>query len=82
MTMDSLGFNGNLSLYLSEINPFHIRATGIAVFQFTGNCVGLIFNYATPIGLENLGWKYFIIHIPWIIIEIAVLYLLFPETKG
>jgi hypothetical protein len=77
-----LGFNGNLTLYLGEIVSFNIRTTGIALNQLTGSCVNLIFQYATPIGLENIGWKYFIVHIPWIMIEFVVVYLVFPETKG
>lgn len=78
----SLGFNGNFTCYLAEINTFHIRTTALAIQQFTTNCVQLIFQYATPIGLENLGWKYFIIHVPWIMIEFAVVFMFFPETKG
>jgi hypothetical protein len=44
--------------------------------------VQLIFQYATPIGLENIGWKYFIVHVPWIVIEFLVIYFFLPETKG
>ena len=56
--------------------------TAFALQGLTGNCVGLIFQYATPIGLQKLGWKYFIVHVPWILIEFLVIYFFFPETKG
>lgn len=59
-----------------------MRTTALALQQLTTNCVQLIFQYATPIGLENLGWKYFIVHVPWIVVEFVVIAIFLPETKG
>lgn len=38
--------------------------------------IALVFNqYVNPIGLENLGWKYYIFYCVWIAIELVVVYL-------
>lgn len=37
--------------------------------------IALVFNqYVNPIGLENLGWKYYIFYCIWIAIELVVVY--------
>lgn len=37
--------------------------------------IALVFNqYINPIGLENLGWKYYIFYCVWIAIELVVVY--------
>lgn len=78
----SLVFNGNFSTYTSEIDPLHIRTTALALQQLAANCIQLIFQYATPLGLESLGWKWFIVHISYIIIDLAVIWFFLPESKG
>lgn len=62
----SLGFTGNLNVFISEINEFYLRAVGITLFGLGQQIISLIFQYATSVGLERLGWKYFCIFIPWI----------------
>lgn len=45
--------------------------------------VALVFNqYVNPIGLKNLGWKYYIFYCVWIGIELVVVYFWYVETKG
>jgi sugar porter (SP) family MFS transporter len=78
----NLGLNGNLGLYITEILTFSLRMPGLAVFQFSQTCFSILSTYVTPIGLENLAWKYYLIWLPWVIIELVGVYLLFPETKG
>jgi len=78
----NLGFNGNLGLYIPEILPYELRTTGLAVFYFAQFCFNILSSFTTPIGLENITWKFYIIFVGWVLIEFAVVYLLFPETKG
>lgn len=38
--------------------------------------------FVNPIGLANIGWKYYIVYTVWLAVEGVVVYLGFPETKG
>ena len=38
--------------------------------------------YVNPIALKHIGWKYYIVYCIWILVEIATVYFLFPETHG
>ena len=78
----NFGFNGNLGLYVPEILPFEMRTTGLAVFYFTQFCFNILSSFTTPIGLETLAWKFYIIYVAWVVVEFVVIYFLFPETKG
>lgn len=37
--------------------------------------------FVNPIGLANLGWKYYIVYCCWLAIVLTVVYFMFPETK-
>lgn len=39
-------------------------------------------NYINPIGLENIGWRYYIITIIFTLLVLVVIYFFFVETKG
>ncbi|KAH7141541.1 general substrate transporter [Dactylonectria estremocensis] len=78
----NLGLNGNLGLYITEILPFSIRMRGQACYQLFATSFSLLSTYAVPVGLENMKWKFYIIFIPWVVIEFTVLYFIYPETKG
>lgn len=69
-------------LYVSEVFPFIHRSKGLAVMQLA-NKGGTGFNqFVNPIGLENLGWKYYIVYVALLAVETFVVWLIFPETKG
>lgn len=76
------GFNGNLGLYIPEILPYNLRTTGLAFFYFVQTCWAILAQFATPLGLDSLKWKYYIIFVVWIMVEFVGVYFLFPETKG
>jgi hypothetical protein len=68
--------------YVVEIMPFTIRAKGMAV---QGLCVNLalFFNqYVNPIALGALGWKYYLVYVCWLAVELAVVWKFYVETKG
>jgi len=65
-----------------EIFPFAQRAKGIAVEQLTVRFAVFFNTYVNPIALDSIGWKYYIVYCVWILIEIATVYLLFPETHN
>ncbi|KAH7367631.1 hypothetical protein B0T11DRAFT_275703 [Plectosphaerella cucumerina] len=69
-------------LYPTEILPFRLRAAGISVLVFF-NKGALFFNqFVNPIGMDSLSWKYYIVYIVWLVVEVLCFYFLFPETKG
>lgn len=65
-----------------EIFPYQQRAKGIAVEQMTVRFAVFFNTYVNPIALDAIKWKYYIVYCVWIIVEIATVYWLFPETKG
>ncbi|KAI6784694.1 Lactose permease-like protein [Emericellopsis cladophorae] len=78
----NLGWNALTYTYMVEIFPFQQRAQGIAVEQMTVRFAVFFNTYVNPIALDAIGWKYYIVYCVWILVEIATVYLLFPETKG
>ncbi|PVH74595.1 general substrate transporter [Cadophora sp. DSE1049] len=78
----NLGLNGNLGLYITEIVPYNLRLRGMAVFQFWTLGFILLSTFAIPVGLEDMNWKFYTIFIGWVVVEWAVVFWLYPETKG
>lgn len=71
-----------LQAYLVELWPFAERARGISWFQLFGRAAGFFTTFVNPIGLQNAGWKYFIMYCCILVFEIAFVALFFPETSG
>ncbi|KAF2441529.1 general substrate transporter [Karstenula rhodostoma CBS 690.94] len=68
--------------YTVEILPFKIRAKGLTLC-FIGTSLAGIFNqYVNPIGLEALGWKFYIVYIVVLVLECLAIYFLYVETRG
>jgi len=81
-TTYNFAWSGLLVAYSVEILPFYIRAKGLMLMNLFVQ-IALVFNqYVNPIGLENLGWKYYIFYCIWIAIELVVVYFFYIETKG
>lgn len=71
-----------LVAYTVEILPFRIRAKGLMIMNLCVNC-SLVFNqYANPIALGSLGWKYYIVYTCWIAFEVVYMWFTIKETKG
>ncbi|KAI9710446.1 MAG: hypothetical protein M1812_007414 [Candelaria pacifica] len=75
-----IGWQGVPWLYPTEINSLHLRTKGAAL----GTATNWIFNFMvveiTPIGIENLQWKFYII---WVIFNasfVPIVYFFYPET--
>ncbi len=50
---------------------------GMLIFIIKGYVSGLM----NPIALDNIDWRYYIIWTCWILVEVIVIYFLFPETR-
>ncbi|KAH8180101.1 sugar transporter domain-containing protein [Sarocladium implicatum] len=78
----NMGWNALTYTYMVEIFPYQQRSKGIAVEQLTVRFAVFFNTYVNPIALDNIGWKYYIVYCVWILVEIATVYFLFPETHG
>ncbi|KZT56004.1 general substrate transporter [Calocera cornea HHB12733] len=68
--------------YTVEILPYPLRAKGFTVFNFMIS-LALIFNqYANPIALGAIGWKYYIVYDCVLACEIVFMFLYCVETKN
>ncbi|KAJ8114043.1 hypothetical protein OPT61_g3985 [Boeremia exigua] len=70
------------SLYPTEISPFRLRATGIALFRMLDSGFGLLASFALAYAMENLGWKFYFINAAWNLVFLVIAYFTFVETRG
>jgi hypothetical protein len=75
--MNSFGYT-----YPSEIMPTPIRAVGNATAFCTFNAITIMLVQVTPIAVEKIAWKYFLIFIICDAIFLIVVYFVYPETSG
>jgi hypothetical protein len=44
---------------------------------------GSAFNqFCNPIGLDSIGWRFYLVYVAWLGVETTVIFFLYPETKG
>ena len=73
--MNSFGYT-----YPSEIMPTPIRAAGNAVSFCTFNAITIMLVQVTPLAIEKIAWRFFVIFVVCDAIFITVVYLVYPET--
>lgn len=47
-----------------------------------GQALLIISQYANPVAIENIGWKYWLFFMGMLLLFIAMVYFAYPETKG
>lgn len=67
-------------IYVAEIFPTEIRPIGMGFSLFGQFTSTIILLQTAPIGIVNVGWKYYLVIIVWCIFFIPIVYLYFPET--
>ena len=67
-------------LYVSEIFPTEIRPIGMGFSLFGQFASTIILLETAPIGIVQVGWKYYLVIIVWCIVFIPIVYFFFPET--
>ncbi|EPE05564.1 hexose transporter [Ophiostoma piceae UAMH 11346] len=75
-------FNPLAYAYPVEFLPYNIRTIGVSWLSLWCMGVGFANTWVNPVGLDSIGWKYYIVYVVWLPVEFAVVYLTFPETKG
>ncbi|KAJ6127659.1 hypothetical protein N7523_003271 [Penicillium sp. IBT 18751x] len=58
------------------------RGVYFAITMFTINVTAFFTTYVTPIGIGNIGWRYYIPTCVWNVIVLLVVYFTFVETTG
>lgn len=56
--------------YPVEILPYHLRAKGLTVLNLSISLASFFGQYVNPLGIQNLGWKYYIVYEVWLVIEV------------
>ncbi|OZJ03972.1 hypothetical protein BZG36_03256 [Bifiguratus adelaidae] len=76
------GLNGAPYLFLTEVLTYQLRAKGINLMQIV-KIIALIYNgFVNPIAMDAIQWRYYIVFVCIIAVEVVVVYFFFPETKG
>lgn len=69
ITAAGIAWPGLTVSYTVEILPFNIRAKGLTLcFVFT-SLAGIFNQYVNPIGIEALGWKFYIVYVVVLVLE-------------
>ncbi|KAG9258174.1 general substrate transporter [Emericellopsis atlantica] len=78
----SVGITPLQALYPCEVLSFEMRAKGMAFSNLAVNAAGMLNQYAWPVSMDKIGWKTYIVFTIWDAVQVMVVYLLLPETKG
>ncbi|KAL4874017.1 hypothetical protein BDV12DRAFT_191887 [Aspergillus spectabilis] len=62
-TFYNFAWNALLYSYPVEVLPYPIRAKGFSVLMFCGKAANFVNAFVNPIGLDAIGWKYYIVYV-------------------
>jgi hypothetical protein len=69
-------------IFITEVFPFVHRAKGVGLTQVFSRGGSAFNQFVNPIGLGNIGWKFYIVYVCWLAVETGIIWFLYPETKG
>ncbi|KAH8552188.1 general substrate transporter [Umbelopsis sp. PMI_123] len=78
----SSGWTPMQALYPVEVLSYPMRANGMAANAFFANIAQFVNQFATPVALTNIGWRFYIVYVVWDAFELFVVTKYFVETKG
>ncbi|KAJ2985080.1 hypothetical protein NUW58_g5725 [Xylaria curta] len=78
----ALGMLGIPWLYPTEINSLPMRTKGAAVATMTNWLTNFLVVEVTPIGIQNLGWRFYIIWAVINAVSLPIIWAFFPETAN
>lgn len=81
-TFYTWGWMGNCWTYPSEILPLGARSKGMSVSVAAQYMMSFVILQVTPPGLQNIGWKMYIVYAVFNLAFVPIVYFLFPETAG
>ncbi|KAJ6028331.1 hypothetical protein N7540_003907 [Penicillium herquei] len=68
--------------YPVEILPLHSRQKVMGISYIGNSCANLFNSFASPVAIEAIGWRYYLIYIVLLAQFGVVAYFFFPETRG
>ncbi|KAL3491956.1 general substrate transporter [Aspergillus germanicus] len=77
-----IGMQGIPWLYPTEINSLTMRTKGAALGAATNWILNFMVVEITPIGIQNLGWRFYIVWIALNAAMVPAVYFFYPETAG
>lgn len=72
----------NSAVYPTEINSLTMRTKGAAIGAATNWILNFMVVEITPIGVQNLGWRFYIIWVTLNAAMVPTMYFFYPETAG
>ncbi|KAF5713954.1 hexose transporter [Fusarium globosum] len=78
----TFGWTNLVVTYPLEIVTYQMRAKTWAFVLLTIQVSSIFGGYVNPIGLEAIGWKFYIYYCVWVAIIFLVVYFFFVETSG
>lgn len=78
----TFGWTNLVVTYPLEIVTYQMRAKTWAFVLLTIQVASIFGGYVNPIGLENIGWKFYIYYCIWVAIIFLIAYFFFVETSG
>ncbi|KAL8286100.1 hypothetical protein RB597_002956 [Gaeumannomyces tritici] len=77
----SFGWTPLQSMYIAETLPTETRAKGTAVGNLGSSVAGTILQYSSGPAFQRIGHYFYIVFVFWNLVEAAVIYFYWPETK-
>jgi MFS family permease len=78
----ALAFTPIPMLYVPEVSPFSLRAKSAALLLLSQNCAQAFNQFANPVALNAIAWKYYIVYVVIISIYLVLFWFFCRETKG
>ena len=78
----TLAWTNLIVTYPLEIVTYQMRAKAWAFVLLTIQVSSIFGGYVNPIGLANLGWKFYVYYCVWVAITFLIVYFFFVETSG
>ena len=78
----TIGFQATVWVYPPEILPLRLRQIGTAGASACNWIINFMVVQVTPVGISNIGWKYYIIYAIFNSCFVPIMYFFYPETKG
>ncbi|POR36981.1 Lactose permease [Tolypocladium paradoxum] len=68
--------------YPLEVVTYQMRAKTWAFVLLTIQVASIFGGYVNPVGLQNVGWKFYICYCVWVAFVFVIVYFFFVETAG
>ena len=78
----SLAFTPLPMLYTPEISPLTLRAKSAALLLLSQNCAQSFNQFANPVALDAIGWKYYFVYVAVLITFFGLFWWMIRETRG